>query len=376
MPRPTLKQRADGRYRCKYKDLYFYGYTPSEAFAARDEYKRQEGTGITNQGYISVSDYASEWLPTHKASVTLKTYNDYARYVNKLILTIGEKPIREVTASDIKSVFSTHFIGYSESAIHKARMLYIAIWDTAIDDGYVIKNPCRSQHARPHKGTSGTHRALTPEEDRIILETPAKFRIPVLIMRYAGLRRGEVLALDLDQDVDFENHVIHVREAVRYDTNQPTTSNTKTAAGIRDVPLFTILEEELKNHHGLAAPSARHKTMSKTAFNRAWRSYLTQVETHLNGLHRRWYGRTKEHKKILEANEELPAWISFKIRPHDLRHSYCTMLRDSGVEMKLAMKWMGHADEKMILKIYDHVTEERTIKAIKAVNDDLAARKP
>lgn len=40
------------------------------------------------------------------------------------------------------------------------------------------------------------------------------------------------------------------------------------------------------------------------------------------------------------------------------------MLRDAGTDLKLAMKWMGHADEKMILKIYDHVTDFRTEQAL------------
>lgn len=43
------------------------------------------------------------------------------------------------------------------------------------------------------------------------------------------------------------------------------------------------------------------------------------------------------------------------------------MLRDAGVDIKLAMQWMGHADEKMILKIYDHVTEYRTRQAVSQV---------
>lgn len=40
------------------------------------------------------------------------------------------------------------------------------------------------------------------------------------------------------------------------------------------------------------------------------------------------------------------------------------MLRDAGVDLKLAMRWMGHADEKMILRVYDHVSEFRTQQAM------------
>ncbi len=50
------------------------------------------------------------------------------------------------------------------------------------------------------------------------------------------------------------------------------------------------------------------------------------------------------------------------------------MLRDAGVDLKLAMKWMGHADEKMILKIYDHISDLRTAQAMNSVEDMLAGK--
>jgi len=45
------------------------------------------------------------------------------------------------------------------------------------------------------------------------------------------------------------------------------------------------------------------------------------------------------------------------------------MIRDAGVDMKIAMKWLGHADEKMILRIYDHVTDTRVQDAYSKVVD-------
>ena len=38
------------------------------------------------------------------------------------------------------------------------------------------------------------------------------------------------------------------------------------------------------------------------------------------------------------------------VRSHDFRRTYCTMLYDAGIDLKTAQAWMGHADEKMILK--------------------------
>jgi len=35
------------------------------------------------------------------------------------------------------------------------------------------------------------------------------------------------------------------------------------------------------------------------------------------------------------------------------------MLWETDVDLKTAMKWMGHADQTMILKVYAHLTERK-----------------
>ena len=56
----------------------------------------------------------------------------------------------------------------------------------------------------------------------------------------------------------------------------------------------------------------------------------------------------------------MPPWKEFDIVPYDLRHSFCVMCRDAGVEINTCRRWMGHADAKMILKVYDSVSEDRS----------------
>ena len=83
------------------------------------------------------------------------------------------------------------------------------------------------------------------------------------------------------------------------------------------------------------------------------------MEKEINGCEKRWYGKTKEHKKILASGGKLPEWIEFTVVPYDLRHSFCTMCRDNGVELNTCVHWMGHADAKMIMQIYDEFSEDR-----------------
>lgn len=52
------------------------------------------------------------------------------------------------------------------------------------------------------------------------------------------------------------------------------------------------------------------------------------------------------------------------IRTNDFRHTFCSMCCDAYVPIEVLMLWMGHSDEKMIRKIYDHITNKRKSEAI------------
>lgn len=161
--RPKLTKRADGRYRVKYKNKYFYGSTSTEAYDARDAYIRQEQEGLQLSRSLTVGDYAAKWLPIHKASVSDKCYNDYAKQIDKMSESIGDMLISDVKPTDIKKVYSDSFIGMSTSTIHRAKMIYTAIFNSAVEDGLIRINPCKATSAQPHKGTAGTHRTITQE---------------------------------------------------------------------------------------------------------------------------------------------------------------------------------------------------------------------
>lgn len=364
MPRQHLTRRKDGRYACRYKDQWFMGATEKEVLDAREEYKLRERMGRNpSKEATTVRAYAAKWLPIHKSQVATKCYNDYARQINVLIDAIGDMRMVDVTPTDIMAVWQ-HYAGYSSSTISRSRHLFNALFDTAMEDGVCQRNPCRSKHAQPGKGTSGSHRPITDEERQQILSSDHFFRPAVMTMLYAGLRRGEALAINIDEDVDFDAHVIHVRHAIRFDSNQPIIASAKTEAGFRDVPMVSILENELRGLHGFLAPARKTGgLMSESAFKSAWDGFCRSIECKTNGVsQKRW--RDKEAE-----------WQEFTVRPHDLRHSYCTMLRDAGVDLKLAMRWLGHADEKMILRIYDHVTEFRTQQALNSIESMLSVGK-
>ena len=241
------------------------------------------------------------------------------------------------------------------------------MFDSAVADGLILSNPARDRTARPHKGTTGGHRSITAQEREWIdtLCTEHRAHPVVMAMLYAGLRPQEAKALDIDKDVDFKREVITVRETAHTDPENSTkyafSGKGKTDRANRSIPLLPPLKTALEGHTGRLITSSQGKPVTKASWRVAWRSYVSCMETAINGIQHCWYGRTREHKAIIAAGGELPPWVSFTVKPYDLRHSFATMCRSMHppIELHTVIKWMGHADATMILHIYDSVTDSR-----------------
>lgn len=363
MPRQKkqhLKRRKDGRYRCKFNGVQFMGDTEDEALQKRDEYKRQLQEEAVIRERPTVSQYAERWLKRAKTGVSDQTYSESSCLLEKLVKQIGQLYIADVRPSDIKNIYSECFDGLSDSYIRSGAQIYRAMFDAAVDDGLCKTNPARAESAKPHKGSTKTKtRAITAQERHWIetLCTGHRAHAAVMAMLYAGLRPQEAKALVIERDVDFDAELIYVRESVHMKSaNQyERTRKLKTEYSGRTIPLFPPLRDALKGKKGPLIASASGKPVTVQAWRSAWESYVTAMETAINGCQERWYGRKKEHK-----GKPLPPFIHFTALPYDLRHSFCTWCRDHGVEINTCVHWMGHADAKMILRVYDEFSPERS----------------
>ena len=377
-----LKQRSDGYYIAWYHGKSFLAKTEPEAKAKRDQFKYECEHGIEQAEPISVFDLADHWLPVAKAGASKTTYNQYATIMEKMTDVIGGKMVSAVTPADIKRVWVS-FVGLSQSYISKANFLYKAFFQYAIDNGYCRTNPVISHSAKPHKGSKGTHRCLTETEISLIESVPHRVQAAAMFMLKAGLRRGEVLAL---QKSDIHDDRIFVTKAVRFVNNRPVIGNMKNESSERTVPLFACLKPFADDMQNYVLSDEHGDICSETAFQRAWESYLTDLSAYHNGCQRRWYHLTKEWKQehsaeyahylklkgkdSAEAEEyRLTGWQEISFRPHDLRHTFITKARDKGIDIHVVMSWCGHSSERMILQVYDHINEQREKDAVALMNN-------
>lgn len=374
-PRPTL--RSDGRYVCRYKGQYFYSTDPDDCIRQREEYKEAERRGRVASYFVR--EYATAWLDRSYPNIAPTTKRGLKTHLKALTDAIGDLPISDVKPSDIKGVYSGRYNGKSNSYIKAAKQLYCSLFDSAVADGLILSNPARDRTAKPHTGTIGGHRSITPQEREWILTLCTDHRAypAVMTMLYAGIRPQEAKALNIDKDVDFVNDLITIRETAHIDPQNGQkyafTGRGKTERANRRIPLLPPLKAALCGKRGYLVTSAHGERITRTTWRVMWNSYVSKMETAINGVDRRWYGRTREHKAILAAGGTLPPWVHFTVTPYDLRHSFVTMCRSMRppIEMHTVIAWMGHADAKMILSVYDSVTDDRDASEAERLRDAL-----
>lgn len=165
---------------------------------------------------------------------------------------------------------------------------------------------------------------------------------PILITTiYSGMRRGEVLGLTWDC-VDFNKSIIKVRKALY----KGVLSIPKTDCSIRDIQVPSKLIQVLKQYKKLAVEND-----------------LNLVFTQKNGkpldadnlMNRRY-------RKILKL-----AGVK-KIRFHDLRHTYASLLISKDLNIKYIQKQMGHSSFEVTMNTYAHLMPEVYEKSKQAID--------
>ena len=354
------KKRSDGRYEATLLIGYneegkpirkrFYGKSQKEADRKKRDYQGMQAIGQKGTD-DTLNVWVKKWLVTSSNNEATRKTN--ALYAKKLCAALGDYKLCDIRTSDIK-LFAQSTSRYSFSSVKKIKGVVNKIFQDAVNDRLIVFNP--TSGVRWDYAFKGSHRALEGWEKALIVEHHQVHRAGrwALLMLFAGLRRGEALALQWE-DIDMDNNVIHVTKAIHFESNAAVVSTTKTEAGVRDVPLLPQLKAALSLYEPRTGPVCLGATGSpvstEAAFRRGWEGYLSAMENILNDEPPFRPGRRSD---LDDENRK-----KFVIRTHDLRHTFCTMLYNAGVGLKEAQYIMGHADSSMTMEVYTHLDEAK-----------------
>lgn len=388
-PTPRHKKRADGRYQTKAyytdpltgtrKEKVFYGTTFSEADRKKRAFLRELESGVSPDAFsITVAQYVDKWLALRakkdEGRKTTRTFDTYKREVQRLVDALGAKQLRQVTQSDLYAILLSRQ-GMSKKAINSTYTALHQVFLSAIGDRLITFDPMAG--LQKPEGTSGTHRALEDWEKSLLLTHWQGHRggLMAIIMLFTGLRRGELCALDW-QSVDFSSGQIHVTESLSFLGTSSVRGTTKTDAGVRTIPILPPLLpilQQFAQPSGPVCPGLDGSFMNESACISLWQSFVYYLEATLCGTQKCNVKKSnkkaiREHPEIYSEQNPKYTWKDLNIRMHDLRHTYCTMLYDAGVDPKTAQLLMGHSSIEITLRIYTHLSDSRRLSSLEKLS--------
>jgi integrase len=215
----------------------------------------------------------------------------------------------------------------SPSAIKVTLLPVRAVLRRAVGRGEVAVNPCDGLELAAVRG--GRERIAPPTEAEALIGALTQTDRPIwATAMYAGLRRGELMALRVE-DVDLANGVIRVE--LGWDEKDGEIA-LKSRAGRRRVPITAALRDFLVEHRMAAEREGGDLLFGKTATE-------------------------PFYAKSLQARAD-KAWKAAKLERitlHECRHTFASLMIAAGVNAKALSTFMGHASISITLDRYGHL---------------------
>lgn len=351
MPRPKKSNRADGRYEIKRvightydgKPLQrsFYGHNKAEAEEAYSRYLLQVDKEEKKKKATPFSEWVTTWLETYKKPDVreLTFITTYERPCRVYILpAFGDRTVQDISNADIKGLLSRVAADRSQSIVNKVYLCLQGLFEAAIDNDLIDKNPCRNITAKS-KVKKKEKRVYDRDSAELLCASGHRYTLIVRLMLQMGLRASEVCGLRW-QDVNFSAGTLTVNQSITYCDGITQVADPKSINAHRTLPvppeLLSLIKEAKKN-----APGGE---LGK---------YVTSYED-INGkrMHLTAYNIRKVVLKRFYNDLGVPE--EQRLNPHELRHTCGTLLYESTKDIYHVSRFLGHADIGITSKTYVH----------------------
>jgi integrase len=375
-----IKQRSPGRWAIvldivkdgarKRKWHSFKGTKrEAQAEAARLITAMKEGSYVETSK-LTLGQYLLDRLTQWETSKQIghKTAERYRELINNQINPhLGNRQLQKLKAIDIERWHNVLLDsgrkdgggGISARTIgHAHRVLSKALKEAQRFD-LVVKNVASTE--RPPKVDHEDEIQIVEEHrlKEMLAKLQSRAIYPkVILSLFAGLRRGELLALRWCH-IDLDRKILQVREALEETkAHGVQVKAPKSKAGRRDITLPDIVVDALREHR-------------KAQLELRFRLGVGKSDNDL--LFPTLEGTLPSPRAFSAEWSDVAASIGMPdITFHALRHTHASALIDAGVDIVTIAKRLGHSSPNITLGTYAHFFRQRDDKAAAAINDALA----
>ena len=362
-------QRKDGTYMYRYTDVRgkrvcVYARTLEDLRVKEQTIQKELNDGIDYAaGEIIVLDLLKRYIAT-KTGVRYNTKVGYQFVLNLVSKeSFGCLKIRDIKPSDAKQWFiKLYQDGRRYSTITSVRGVLRPALEMAVEDDIIRRNPFSFQITDVVPNDSKTRQAISGEvKERFLTfiresRHYSQYYDEIIILLGTGMRVSELYGLTR-ADLDFEARRIKVeRQLTRTRHCEYYVEKPKTASGERYIPMTDEVYRAFQNAvQRRKQPKVELLIDGHTGFLFLDKDGKPKVAMHLEHVMKRIVDRYNDAHE-----DKLPS-----ITPHVLRHTFCTEMANSGIDLKSLQYLMGHSDAGVTLNVYTHASYEAAENAMR-----------
>jgi len=302
----------------------------AEAHLATVEVSKLKGAYVDRaDARATISELGAEWIVRHRAKVTASSHHSVeSAWRVHIQPEWGGYAVGAITKRQVEGWLRHLGESRSHTTVARARDLLAGIFDDAIEDNRITKNPAR-----------GITIKKKPIPDEVFLshaqveELAATSTHPTIVrfLAYTGLRWGEATALRV-RNTDLARRRVNVREAVAEVNYQQILGSVKSHER-RTVAYPDFLDAEVAAVCEGKDPNERLWNSEDGTFLRSGHSY------------KGWFAGAV--KRCMQADPEFR-----RVTPHDLRHTAASLAISAGANVKVVQRMLGHKSAKVTLDTY------------------------
>ena len=306
---------------------------------------------------LTLAEAAEEWLVAARAGVVRtrsgerykpSALRSYECSLGQLLPALGHHRLSAITKTLLQDYVESRIkAGKAPSTVRNAILPLRAIYRRACHRDEVTTNPTINLQLAANR--SHRDRVARPDEAAaLIAAVPVCDRALWATAFYAGLRRGELLALQWD-DVDLDQRLLHVARS--WDPVEGFIQ-PKSRAGTRRLPLVSTLRNTLIEHRLQQGHAGQGFVFGTPAqpFSPAAIS---------------WRAAQAWRKAGLDS-----------ITLHQCRHTYASFMIAAGVNTKALSTYIGHTSITTTIDRYGHLLPGNEAEAATLLSHWLEAASP
>lgn len=356
-----LEALPNGSYRrAEYingKRRYFTAKEPAEVWkrvneAKRNAIKEEERAKQEVELGPLFSEVAEGYRRDVLEGLKYGTKKSYVSCLRRAVDYFGDYRMKEIQTYMV-SKFLKSMKGYATSTVKNQKTVISAIWTYWLETESLHGDFNPIHEAKVPTGLKKTKRKPpTAEQVKIVREHwMDEDDILPLAFLCTGERKGELCAITIG-DINFDKDLIYITKSVEHIGNQPKLRDyTKTEAGIRTIPLLSLLKKALWPYRhrpkGTYIIGMTSQPVTRRKYDTMWAGFWRKYGYAEAVLRQKKWTRA-DGKTVRQNYYEWKATVT----GHQFRHEYVCMLVEAGVSIEVAIHLVGHADAEMIRQVY------------------------